>query len=148
VIDDDATHDGCARWVRTTRKKAMESGRGSFHLDGKAYVYDPSKACTCNDYGPYVYAGSHINPNTDDPHGGHVLVCGIPDYCHPDVRGSANPEADGKPVNFVRLSVGEDPATYHGMYPGQATVVLDRAQVKRLRKTLTEWLKDHPAGDL
>jgi hypothetical protein len=59
--------------------------------------------------------------------------------CHPDVRGSDGDDMRF-PVEFLRLSVDEDKTTYGGSQPGSATVVLDRAQVERLRNTLNDWL--------
>ncbi len=93
---------------------------------------------------PIVYQGSHVNPSEDDPRGGALLVCGIPDHCHPDARG--RDDDLGRPVEFLRLFAAEDPATYRGMEPGEATLVLDLTQVTELRDTLTWWI-DSRTGD-
>ncbi|GGK61659.1 hypothetical protein Sme01_03440 [Sphaerisporangium melleum] len=94
---------------------------------------------------PLVYRGSHINPTSDDPRGGALLMCGIPDHCHPDARGSI--DDPGRPVEFLRLFAKEDPATYQGQAQGEATLVLDLAQVTELRDTLTWWI-DSRTGDV
>ena len=87
---------------------------------------------------PIVYQGSHVNPSEDDPRGGVLLVCGIPDHCHPEARG--RDDDSGRPVEFLRLFASEDEATYQGSEPGQATLVLDLAQVTELRDTLNWWI--------
>lgn len=81
---------------------------------------------------PLVYLGSHVQPQPDDRRGGHLDLAYMPDYC-------ADPEG---PVPFLRLGLAEDPTTYQGMEPGNADVVLDRAQVVALRDALTAWLDD------
>lgn len=108
--------------------------------DGETIYYRRvDKPCTCNNPAPIIYQGSHINPADDHPRGGSVDIAAIPNHCHPDVRGSG--EDDTRfPVEFLRLSVGEDETTYHGGNPGYATVVFDRAQVEKIRDTLTAWL--------
>jgi hypothetical protein len=144
AIDDDGHEPGkCAAWKRATKTEAFASGNAAHCFDGKHWVLS-GKPCTCKDHAPYVYAGSHVNPSPTDPKGGYLLACAIPDYCHPDARFENNREVNSKPVNYLRLSVGEDPATYHGMEPGSATLILDRRQVKRLAKTLSRWLESHP----
>jgi hypothetical protein len=142
AIDDD--HDfTCPRWVRCKcgNPDAPHEGVGEPMAwgDGKKHwTYDKTRKCTCNAE-PLVYAGSHVNPSNDDPRGGYLLACAIPNFLHPD----ADPigEDTSKPVEFLRLSLGEDPSTYHGMEPGHATVVLNRKHVKALAKTLNQWLK-------
>jgi len=79
---------------------------------------------------PLIYLGSHVQPREDDKRGGHLDLAYMPDYC-------AEPEG---PVPFLRLGLSEHPSTYQGMEPGNADVVLDRAQVTALRDALTEWL--------
>lgn len=104
----------------------------------------PDAACTCGEEAPIIYQGSHVNPSGTDPRGGFVMVCAIPDFCHPDAIRNRDDD-HGKPVNFLRLSVREDPATYRGNEPGDATVVLTREQVVEMHDTLARWLDVHPA---
>lgn len=73
---------------------------------------------------PIIYEGSHVIPSADDARCGWVEIAGIPAFCGP------NP---AQLVDFLRLDVSEDNGC-------QATVVLDRAQVERIRDTLTDWL--------
>jgi len=140
-IDDDNHEPGtCDRWTRRP-EGGPRSSPEAFTLEDEAWWdFDASKPCTCSpeDKAPYVYQGSHVNPSEDDTRGGYVMASAIPDHCHPDARG--NIDDSGELVDYLRLSVGEDPSTYHGMLSGQADVVLDRAQVQRLRDTLDKWL--------
>ena len=104
------------------------------------YARVPGAACTCPSPAPLIYQGSHVSPSESDARGGSVDFAAIPNFCHPSVRGSGADE--GPPVEFARLSVTEDPATYrHELAGGSANVVLDRAQVVKLRDTLTLWLE-------
>lgn len=138
AIDDGDHPLTCATWKRASRKQAEESRRMAFDYDGRYYM--PSgDACDCPNKPPLIYQGSHVNPSDDDPRGGYLLACAIPNHCHPDVRFD-NHDDEGAPVDYLRLSMGEDPSTYHGMEPGHATLVLGRAQVEKLRDTLTQWL--------
>jgi hypothetical protein len=98
-----------------------------------------NRPCSCGNRPPIIYQGSHVNPADDHPRGGSIDVAAIPNHCHPDVRGSDGDDM-GRPVEFLRLSVDENKTTYGGSQPGSATVVLDRAQVERLRDTLNDWL--------
>jgi hypothetical protein len=120
------TVEGGAMWTR---------GEGD---NQRVYARVPDASCTCGNPAPLVYQGSHVNPAGDQPRGGSVDFAAIPNHCHPSVRGSGTD--DGPPVEFARLSVAEDKATYHGGNPGYATVVLERAQVEKLRDCLTVWL--------
>lgn len=99
--------------------------------------------CTCGNRPPLIYRGSHVNPSTEDPRGGVLLVCGIPDHCHPAARWD---DEEGRPVEFLRFSAHEAPTTFQGREPGQATLVLDLAQVVKLRDVLAEWIdtRDDP----
>lgn len=119
---------------------AMLGGDGS-------YYRRTGKACTCGNPAPIIYKGSHVNPADDDPRGGSVDVAAIPNFLHPKVRQHRGETPDGDedmrfPVEFLRLSVSEDPATHHYGQEGYATVVLDRAQVEKMRDTLTGWLEN------
>ena len=105
----------------------------------RVYASVPDASCTCGNPAPLVYQGSHVNPSEDAPRGGSLSVAAIPNHCHPSVRGSDTD--DGPPVEFLRVDLAEDPATYHGGNPGYATVVLERAQVLKVRDCLTQWLE-------
>lgn len=124
----------CSRWVMAD---PGEDWRMEKFSDGSHWNYDPSLPCSCGELGPLVYHGSHVNPALEGERGGTLEVGAIPNHCHPDARGADDP---GAPVEFLRICLTEDPRTYHGMEPGDATVVLDRAHVERLRDTLTRWL--------
>ncbi len=93
---------------------------------------------------PLIDRGSHINPTAGDPRGGVLLVCGIPDHCHPDAGGRDDDE--GRPVEFLRLFASEDPATYQGMEPGQATLIFDLEQVIKIRDMFTWWIDTRTPG--
>lgn len=97
-----------------------------------------ARPCTCNNPAPIIYQGSHVNPAGDHPRGGSVDIAAIPNHCHPDVRGTGS--EDGPPVEFLRLSVEQDAATYGGNHPGLAAVVLDRTQAEKIHVVLGEWL--------
>ncbi|HEY9375014.1 hypothetical protein [Streptomyces sp.] len=135
-IDDDGHELTCAHYAKTSREEAEDSGR--MVVSGDAYYrWDATADCTCGNRPPIIYQGSHINPALQNARGGWLLVCGIPDHCHPDARGSGDV---GQPVGFLRLTAGEDETTYHGMQPGQATLILEVGQVRALQATLAEWL--------
>ncbi len=135
-LDDDGHHPGvCAVWAPQTTEPANQPV--AVTSDGRRWVRVDA-ACTCGNLPPLIYRGSHINPSEDDPRGGALLACGIPDHCHPDARGRG--DDTGYPVPFLRLSMFEDPATYQSGGPGEATLVLDLKQVTWLRDTLTEWI--------
>lgn len=140
AIDDDGHEPGvCARYVEATREAAYACGRMAVAY-GFHYVYEDGVACTCGNLAPIIYRGSHVNPTQEDPRGGYLLVCGIPDHCHPSAV-----DDHGQPVEYLRLSVGEDPSTYNGNEPGQATLVLTIKHVAELRDTLTVWLESRTA---
>jgi hypothetical protein len=105
----------------------------------RVYARVPDASCTCGNPAPLVYQGSHVSPAQDQPRGGALSLAAIPNHCHPSVRGSG--AEDGPPVEFLRVDIAEDEATYHGMNPGYATVVLERAQVEKVRDCLTRWLE-------
>ena len=148
TISDDEHEHSCAKWRLlgeypqarpfTVEGAAMWTNTAT---PGRSLVYArvPDASCTCGNPAPIVYQGSHVNPSEGDPRGGSVDFAAIPNHCHPSVRGSLTDE--GPPVEFARLSVHEDKSTYHGGQPGYATVVLERAQVEKLRDTLTQWLE-------
>ena len=118
---------------------AMIVGAGDLE---RVFARVPGAACTCGNPAPLVYQGSHVCPSSDGPRGGSVTFCGIPDYCHPDVTAEMRERDEGYPVEFARLWVTEDEATYGHEKPGNGSaVVLERAQVARLRDTLTRWLE-------
>lgn len=146
IADDEHAHD-CAKYRLLGEYRLSDgwgdgwamvtnSGTPGMHL---AYARVPDASCTCGNPAPIVYQGSHVNPSEGDPRGGSVDFAAIPNHCHPSVRGSESDE--GPPVEFARLSVHEDQSTYHGGQPGYATVVLERAQVEKLRDTCTQWLE-------
>jgi len=130
-IDDNSHVIGsCAQYVKATREEAYASG--GYAVSGDRYWRrDRSVACSCGQQAPIIYQGSHINPSADDPRGGAVFFCGIPNHCHPSVRGTDTD--DGPSVDYGRLAVHQDDGD-------SGAVVLDRAQITKLRDTLTEWL--------
>lgn len=138
-LDADDHDDQCSRWVETTDHATDHaSGQRMMYDDaGRVWRYDGLRECTCELLGPLVYQGSHVNPQPGDPRGGNLDLGYIPDFCHPDVLGTDKP---GRRVEFLRISIDEDPATYHGGQPGSATVVLDEAHVCELAEALTDWL--------
>ena len=132
-IDDDNHATACHSWIPVAEGDpwAMVTN------DGQHYRYDAAAVCTCGELAPIVYQGSHVNPSENDKRGGCVLVCAIPNHCHPDARGT---DDAGAPVDYLRLKVKEDPATYQFGAPGDATVVLTKRHVTELRDTLSVWL--------
>lgn len=62
-----------------------------------------------------------------------MLLCAIPDHCHPDARRAGG---EGAPVGFVRLSVRD-------AHQGRATALLDRDQALRMYHALGDWLMSH-----
>lgn len=133
-IDDEGHPFTCNRW-RRARGGEQPEGYGNH---GDRWVRS-KRPCNCTEKAPLIYRGSHVNPDARDPRGGYLFACAIPNHCHPSVRGQATD--DGPPVNYLRLSMGEDHTTYHGMEKGHATLVLDLRQVTELRDTLTQWLE-------
>jgi len=91
---------------------------------------------------PYVYLGSHVRPTADLPRGGALEVGSVPNHCHPDAEwGVTDTDDERWRVEFLRIGIHEDPATYHHEdNHGDATVVLDRRQAQELRDCLTRWL--------
>lgn len=123
--------EDCAVWVE------IEAGSGIFDRD--------ESRCDCQmKEAPVVYQGSHILPGPADRRGGWLDVGIIPDHITRD----NHPEgAEGQRKSYLRLSMGsEDSDTIYEGRPyvqaGQATLVLDTEQVKRLRDTLDDWLSD------
>lgn len=139
-IDDHDHKPECAHWEPCSEHEAEAARITMVTSDGRCFRWVPDVACTCGSPPPLVYQGSHVVPSQDGPRGGSVSFCAIPNFCHPSVRGT---DADtGPPVDYARLWVTEDPATYgHGEHGNGAVVVLDRKQVERLRDTLTLWLE-------
>lgn len=138
-LEEHGEHEvSCSRYLPATKEEAESSPQYCVTGEPSQYLlYDASLPCTCGERGPIVYQGSHVNPSHEDMRGGSLEVGVIPNHCHPDAHGSD----EGPPVEFLRLSLDEDDSTYHGGVPGSATVALDRAQVQRLRDTLTAWLE-------
>ncbi|GAA0853382.1 hypothetical protein ACFQVD_26630 [Streptosporangium amethystogenes subsp. fukuiense] len=130
-IDDESHIIGeCAQYARATAEEARAAG--GYAVSGDRYwLRDRSVACSCGQQAPIIYEGSHINPSAEDPRGGAVLFCAIPNHCHPSVRGTDTD--DGPSVNYGRLAVYQDDGE-------SCTLVLDRKQIAQLRDTLTEWL--------
>jgi hypothetical protein len=147
TIGDDEHEPECAKYRLLGEyplDKAFTVPGGSMYISAgkleRVYARVPGAACTCSNSAPIIYRGSHVSPSEDDPRGGSVDFAAIPNFCHPSVRGTDTD--DGPPVEFARLSVVEDPSTYgHEQAVGSANVILERAQVKRLRDTLTQWLE-------
>ena len=136
-ITDDNHELTCATWKKATAAEVKSASTRAVDGNGRSFV--PSGLpCDCPDKAPLIYQGSHVSPDETDARGGFVYVCAIPNHCHPDSRMGSD---EGKPVEFLRLSVREDRATYGESMIGDATVVLERAQVKKLHETLTQWLK-------
>lgn len=77
---------------------------------------------------PWIYQGSHILPDEDDPRGGNVGLALIPSHITRDGRDD-QPE-DGTPWPWLRLSIyaGDDPA-----------VLLNPAQARYLAQQLSDW---------
>lgn len=120
---DDHDVDRCAAYY--------DSGDRIFEFTGK-----PCDCGAAKKSQPIIYKGSHVLPSDDDPRGGHVFVCAIPDHITRDGRDDA---PEGALKDWLRLSVDADGASYHG--GAQAEVVLDRPLVEQLRDTLTHWLE-------
>jgi hypothetical protein len=145
TISDDEHEPSCAKYrligeyppgeAFTVEGGAMYVTAGDLE---RVYARVPEASCTCGNPAPLVYQGSHVNPADGDPRGGSLSLAAIPNFCHPSVRGTD--AEDGAPVEFLRVDMAEDEATYHGGNPGYATVVLDRAQVVKVRDGLTAWL--------
>lgn len=158
ALDGDEGHtDDCAAYIETP------PGSRCFEHTGKP--------CNCPARldQPIVYRGSNASPSHDDARGGYVMVCAIPNHCHPDVRDEvlrawelypepwspepspAQIEREARisaadrfraPVEFLRLSVREHPDTYGFEHDqGEACVILERRHVESLRDTLTQWLE-------
>jgi hypothetical protein len=91
---------------------------------------------------PYVYRGSHILPERDDPQGGAVELASIAAHVRfwretPDAPTEQEPDYPYEP--FVRLSVSEHPTTPKQSM-GDATVLLSVEQAQRLVDALTDWI--------
>jgi hypothetical protein len=145
-VDDHEHTNGCAVYELLCEDTGQGWPAGAARLDfNGTYYRRVDKPCTCGKPAPIIYKGSHVNPADDDPRGGSIDLAAIPNFLHPNVRQARyeNPDADDDmrfPVEFLRLSVSEDPATHHYGQEGYATVVLDRTQVERMRDALTHWL--------
>lgn len=91
---------------------------------------------------PIIYKGSHVLPEEDHPRGGSVGLAIIPPhvrYWRENPNGVEEPE--GTPYEpFLRLDVQAHGDTDGG--PADATVVLTRHQVERLRDALAEFLEN------
>ena len=147
TIGDDEHAPSCAKYRLLGEyplSRALTVEGAALWTDGeggnqRVYARVPDASCTCGNPAPLVYHGSHFSPSQADTRGGSLSVAAIPNFCHPSVRGTDTD--DGPPVEFLRVDVAEDAATYHGMNPGYATVVLERAQVEKFRDCLTQWLE-------
>lgn len=88
----------------------------------------PMRPCSCTRaMVPLVYRGSHILPSEADPRGGCVDLSSIPGHIRREGRGV--PSNDRQPYPFLRIGVNE------------AALVLTRAQVARVHRTLGAWLR-------
>lgn len=132
LMFDEGHEEDCGKWV--------ESSPDCFELDDQ-------RPCTCGrPFMPIIYEGSHHLPSDDDPRGGWVEVGAIPGFIEREGR-----EQTGL-WDWLRLGVGNEPSRtqYEGrpyVSGGDATVVLTRPQVERLRDTLTMWLERKPDAD-
>lgn len=81
---------------------------------------------------PWVYQGSHILPDEDDPRGGAIHLADIPSHITRDGRDD-QPE-DGRPWPWLRLSL--DTVT------ADPTVLLNPAQARHHAAQLTAWADD------
>ncbi|WP_328313118.1 hypothetical protein OG432_24565 [Streptomyces sp. NBC_00442] len=77
---------------------------------------------------PWIYQGSHVLPDKDDPRGGNIGLALIPSHITRDGRDD-QPE-DGIPWPWLRLSIdaSDDPA-----------VLLNPAQARYLGQQLANW---------
>lgn len=109
---DDEHHESCAVWD--------EVSPGVYAMG--------NDECSCGQPdAPLTYQGSHVLPSDDDPRGGSLLVCAIPDHISHDDRPDV---PEGTLKDWLRVS----------LYAYNDAVVLTRPQVERLRNTLTAWL--------
>ncbi|OLT13040.1 hypothetical protein BJF79_03835 [Actinomadura sp. CNU-125] len=139
AIDDDGHSERCAVYEEMPPGQGWAEGAAMAVGFGEpVYFRRTDEPCDCGNQPPLIYQGSHVNPSEKDRRGGSLGIAAIPNHCHPSVRGT--PTLDGPPVEYLRLTAEEDPATYGDTTPGLAQLVLDRAQVERLRDTLTTWL--------
>ncbi len=122
----------------------------AFWVEASDGVFEPGDPadCTCDlRDAPLVYEGSHVLPSDQDRCGGEVELATIPDHIIRDDR----PELpDGTLKDWLRLGVGSLDSTFrHEGKPyvagGDATVILTRPHVERLRDALTEWLEREPS---
>lgn len=90
------------------------------------YEQDDSKPCTCG-ITCIRYQGSHVLPSNKDERRGDIGFASIPPHI------TRNGKDNGKrPHPFMRFHL-------HDGY--QDSVVLNRAQVKKLHAALSEWLQ-------
>ncbi len=119
-----------------------------FTLDGRPYAGRVSIYATAvaldgvEEPAPIVYQGSHVLPSDDDARDGSLLLCQIPGFISRTDRVlCGDDEQCGKPDSvccdrvwpYLRLSLHAE---------GDATVVLDHAQVQQIHAYLGRWL-DH-----
>lgn len=83
---------------------------------------------------PWIYQGSHVLPDEDDPRGGSIGLALIPSHITRDGRDDA-PEA-GQPWPWLRLSLDMLPD------PSDPTVLISPAQARHIGATLTAWADD------
>lgn len=113
---DDLRHEDCCTKWREVEPGVFESVEGA--------------PCTCGlPRAPIVYRGSHVLPSAaSDPRGGSVDLALIPG--HITRNGRDDGPDDGAPWPYLRLGVNGE------------TVVLDRAGVALVHRTLSRWLDD------
>ena len=112
--DDDHHEEDCAVWDEDP------PGSGIMEWTGEP--------CSCAlPRAPIVYQGSHVLPSSTDERGGRVDIASIPGHITRDGRDDG-PDED-VPWAFLRLGVNEE------------TVVLDRAGVELVHRTLGVWLE-------
>lgn len=109
--DEDKHEDGCAYYV----------------LRNECYEIS-GKRCDCGQpRAPIIYQGSHILPSDSDSRGGWVDIALIPSHITRD--GRDDKAEDESPWPYLRFGVNGE------------RVVLTRAHVEQIAKTLTRWLK-------
>lgn len=89
---------------------------------------------------PWIYQGSHILPDEDDPRGGSISLAIIPSHITRD--GRDNQPEDGRPWPWLRLSVDTD--------TDDPAVLLNPTQARHHGAQLTAWADEaapHPTPD-
>lgn len=91
------------------------------------YLQDDSKVCTCGSC-PIKYAGSTVFPSDKDLRFGSLDLGAIPPHITRDGKDDGDDDKGWHP--FLRVGVDD------------ATCVLDRKQVEKLRDAIDKWLSD------